>query len=173
MKLHDITVEAKRPVSAGELEKLILTALDELGIKLKFGRVIDWPDELVKQAVGMMKDAKGDPSKGSYASVISGLSEVAFGLKGLPDKDLSGFVRGMAKLQTLPHFMHADLNLQHQRQALAMLDHKQSLLPLVEHLTHISQAIINIINVAKNSPDDYKKSVATAVVKKLGLSTED
>lgn len=166
MKIQELHIaEAKFSGKMG----MLMDAHRELGITHKWGPKHRLTDELVDNAVKMMKSAVGAADMGQLSSPAYPLNKVADGFKKLGGPALFDIHSGLTQLAALEGFMDA-AGLKKLRDAATTIASQQhGMAEYCGALLSIMQAILEINLISMRSQDAYRKSIAGAVIKKLGL----
>lgn len=168
MKITDLVTEAKHP----ERVAMIMDAHKELGITHKWINKSNLSDDMVWRTCDMMRQAVSLPDMGKISSPAYPLGTVMDGFKKVDTSAMYHITDGLTKLGGLQGFMHAD-QLKKLKDAAALVGAMQAeMVSFCATTRNIMQAILEIAVVAKNSTDTYKKSIATATMKKLDIPYE-
>ena len=171
MKLLDLK-EANTIVVQHPKMAQINAAFKEIGEKWKWPRGVQITDELLMQAIGMMKDAGKNDAMASTTALLTPLETLNRALGQTQDMALKDIMNALAKLMPIGHFMHEDMNKQLQRACAQVANAKEELQQYSMALRMTIGALINLQHVVDTSKDEYHRSIARAVLKNLGLNKE-
>jgi hypothetical protein len=167
MKTSDLLWEARAKPTG--LVGLLMDADRELGLNHKWQVKHRISDEVIKNGVAMMNDGKKADSMGQLTSPLYPLNKVLDGFKKLSGSQLFDIHSGLRQLIGLSGFVSREENEKMRDAAVTLANRQHEMTLYTAALLNVMQCMMNILTVAHRSDDEYRKSMATAIVKKLGL----
>lgn len=167
MKTSDLLWEARSKPTG--LVGLLMDADRELGLNHKWQVKPRITDEVIKSAVEMMNDAKKAESMGQLTSPLYPLNKVLDGFKKLNGSQLFDIHSGLRQLIGLNGFISREENDKIRDAAVTLANRQHEMTLYTAAMLTVMQCMMAILTVAHRSEDEYRKSMAVAIVKKLGL----
>jgi hypothetical protein len=148
-----------------------MDAHKELGITHKWGPKHRLSSEMVDATVKIMNSAVDKEGMGKLTSPAYPLNKVADGFKKLGGPALFDVHSGLGQLSGLDGLMVPDQLKKLQDAAATLASQQHGLAEYFTSLHAIMLAIMEVYTIALRAEDPYRKSISTAVLKKLGLHT--